>query len=97
MAQFTLTVPDELTPALMAEWLIMINAGATPATSPEEYFAAGVVETIRQRCEQYEVGPYFEGIAQPRFLQNGMPNPDYTGPDAVVVPPPPPEIEEGEL
>jgi hypothetical protein len=91
MAQFTLTISDELTPALMAEWLIMINAGATPATSPEEYFAAGVVETIRQRCEQYEVGPYFKGIAQPRFLQNGMPNPEYTGPDAIVLPP---EAEE---
>jgi hypothetical protein len=56
-----------------------------------------VVEIVRQRAEIYKVGPYFSGVAEPRFLADGMPNPAYQGADAIVLPPEPepePEVEE---
>jgi len=81
MAQFTLDIPDELLPALAAEFSIV--QGSTTATTAEEYFAASVVETVRQRAELYKVGPYFVGVVEPRFLVDGRGNPAYTGPDAI--------------
>ena len=94
MATFSLTVPDELLPALQAEFLIVSSAGATEATTAEEYFAASVVETVRQRAEIYKVGPYYTGAVEPRFLADGSPNPAYQGADAIVLPPAPePEPE----
>ena len=81
MAQFTLNIPDELLPALAAEFSIV--QGSTTATTADEYFAASVVETVRQRAELYKVGPYFVGVVEPRFLVDGRGNPAYTGPDAI--------------
>lgn len=81
MAQFTLDIPDELLPALAAEFSLV--QGSTTATTAEEYFAASVVETVRQRAELYKVGPYFVGAVEPRFLVDGRGNPAYTGPDAI--------------
>jgi hypothetical protein len=94
MATFSLTVPDELLPALQAEFLIVSAAGGTEAATAEEYFAASVVETVRQRAEIYKVGPYYTGAVEPRFLADGSPNPAYQGADAIVLPPAPePEPE----
>ena len=78
---FTISIPDELLPALAAEFSIV--QGSTSAATAEEYFAASVVETVRQRAELYEVGPYFVGAVEPRFLADGRGNPAYTGPDAI--------------
>jgi hypothetical protein len=73
MAQFSLTIPDELLPALAAEFAIVSAAGGTEATTAEEYFAASVVETVRQRAEIYKVGPYFVGPVDPQFNADGTP------------------------
>jgi hypothetical protein len=73
MAQFSLTIPDELLPALAAEFSIVSAAGATEATTAEEYFAASVVETVRQRAETYRVGPYWVGATPPQFNADGTP------------------------
>ena len=73
MAQFTLTIPDELLPALAAEFAIVSAAGSTEATTAEEYFAASVVETVRQRAEIYKVGPYYTGPVNPQFNADGTP------------------------
>jgi hypothetical protein len=89
MAQFTVDIPDELLPALAAEFLIVSSAGATDATSAEEYFVGSIVETVRQRAAIYKVGPYFTGAVEPRFLADGTPNPAYQGADAIVLPPAP--------
>jgi hypothetical protein len=91
MAQFTLTISDELLPALLAEFLIVSTGNGTTAESPDEYFVGSIIETVDQRARTYEVGPYFTGAKEPRFLADGMPNPEYTGPDAIVLPP-----EDGE-
>lgn len=81
MAQFTIDIPDQLLPALAAEFSLV--QGSTTATTPEEYFSASVVETVRQRAELYKVGPYFVGVVEPRFLADGRGNPNYTGSDKV--------------
>jgi hypothetical protein len=71
MATFSLTVPDELLPALVAEF--SLAQGNTTAATPEEYFAASVVETVRQRAEAYRVGPYYIGQTDPQFNADGTP------------------------
>jgi len=71
MTQFTLEIPDELLPALAAEFSLV--QGSTTATSPEEYFTASVVETVRQRAELYKVGPYYAGPVNPQFNADGKP------------------------
>jgi hypothetical protein len=73
MADFSLTIPDELLPALTAEFLIVSTGGGTEATSVEEYFAGSVVETVRQRAEIYKVGPYYVGPVNPQFNADGTP------------------------
>ena len=84
-------LPDELLHALLAEFLIFYTGDGTDAESPEEYFVASIINTVDQRARIYEVGPHFTGAKEPRFLADGMPNPEYTGPDAIVLPP-----EDGE-
>jgi hypothetical protein len=71
MAQFSLNIPDELLPALVAEFSLV--QGSTTAATPEEYFAASVVETVRQRAEIYRVGPYYTGQIDPQFNADGTP------------------------
>lgn len=79
MAIFSLTIPDELLPALAAEFSIVSAAGGTEATTLEEYFAGSVVETVRQRAEIYKVGPYYTGPTPPQFNADGTP---YVAPSA---------------
>lgn len=78
MAQFFLTVPDELLPALAAEFSIVSAAGGTEATTAEEYFAGSVIEIVRQRAEIYKVGPYYIGPTPPQFNADGTPYPPVT-------------------
>ena len=77
---FTISIPDELLPALVAEFSLV--QGSTTATTPEEYFTASVVETVRQRAELYKVGPYYAGPIDPQFRQDGKPF-DYVEPEPV--------------
>ena len=83
MAQFTVDIPDELLPALAVEFSIVSAGGGTTATSPEEYFATSVIETVRQRAEIYKVGPYYVGSIPPVWNADGTP---YTPPaeDTIV-------------
>jgi hypothetical protein len=85
MAQFTVEIPDDLLPAIEAEYLAVSTGGGTSAATAAEYFEASCVESVRQRAEIYEVGSYYKGAVtiEPRFLADGRGNPAYTGPDAV--------------
>ena len=85
MAQFTIDIPDELLPALVVEFGLV--QGSTTATTPEEYFSASIVETVRQRAEIYKVGPYFTGSTPPAWNADGTPY-------GVVVSEPVPAVEE---
>jgi len=69
MAQFTIDIPDNLLPAIIAEYTLVQDSVAT--TTPEEYFQESVVETVRQRAEIYKVGPYYEGPTPPQFNADG--------------------------
>jgi hypothetical protein len=83
MAQFTIEIPDQLLPALVVEFGLV--QGSTDATTPEEYFQASIVETVRQRAEAYKVGPYYLGPVDPQYNADGTP--------FGVVPEPPLEVE----
>jgi hypothetical protein len=83
MAQFTIDIPDELLPALMVEFGLV--QGSVPAATPEEYFAASIVETVRQRAEIYKVGPYYFGPIDPKYNADGT---------SYGVTPEPPLVEE---
>lgn len=74
MAKFTLIVPDEYLPGLVAEFA---SLGSSEFTTPEEYLQASAVELMRQRCAQHKVGPYWEGPIPPQFNADGTP---YTAP-----------------
>lgn len=69
MAQFILNIPDELLPAIKAEFSLV--SGSTTATTPEEYFVMSIIETLRQRAEIYKVGPYYSGPTNPYFNADG--------------------------
>jgi hypothetical protein len=71
MAQFTIEVPDELLAAVAVEFRLV--QGSTDATTPEEYFLASIVETVRQRAEAYKVGPYYIGPILPAWNADGTP------------------------
>jgi hypothetical protein len=73
MAQFTIDIPDELLPALAAEFAIVWCKAARGHDTAEEYFAGSVVETVRQRAEIYKVGPYYTGPIPPQFNADGTP------------------------
>jgi len=85
MATFTINIPDELIPAIEAEYLAVSTGGGTSASSAAEYFEASVIESVRQRADIYQVGNYHPGVVtvQPRFLADGRGNPAYTGADAL--------------
>jgi len=85
MATFTINIPDELIPAIQAEYLAVSTGGGTSANSAAEYFEASVIESVRQRADIYQVGNYHPGVVtvQPRFLADGRGNPAYTGADAL--------------
>jgi hypothetical protein len=71
MAQFLIEIPDQLLPALVVEFGLV--QGGTTATTPEEYFQASIVETVRQRAEVYKVGPYYVGPVDPQYNVDGTP------------------------
>ena len=85
MQTFTINIPDELIPAIQAEYLAVSTGGGTSASSAAEYFEASVIESVRQRADIYQVGNYHPGVVtvQPRFLADGRGNPAYTGADAL--------------
>ena len=94
MAQFTLDVPDELLPGLVAEISTLQDK-----VTPEEYFQASAVELLRQRCAVYKVGPYYVGLTPPQFNQDGTPyvapaQADETAPVEEVVTEPDPQVND---
>ena len=94
MAQFTIDIPDELLPALVVEFSLV--QGSTAATTPEEYFQDSIVETVRQRAEVYQVGPYYVGPVDPQFRADGKPF-GYVDPEPEpepVIDPDAPVVEE---
>lgn len=78
MAQFTIEINEELLPGVVAE----LSTLSHPYTL-EEYVSFSANELLRQRCEVYKVGPYYQGFIAPKFNADGSP---YVAPAADAEP-----------
>lgn len=73
MANFNFNLPEELLPGLKVEFNLLNSAGNTQFPTLKEYLQASALELLRQKCEQYSVGPYFVGTIFPKFNKDGTP------------------------
>jgi hypothetical protein len=66
MAQFTIEVPDELAPGVIATAALQ---GMEPEAVVQEYAIALATKT----CQDLKVGPYYTGPIPPQFNADGTP------------------------
>ena len=66
MAQFTIEVPDELAPGVIATANLQ---GKLPEEVVQEYAVALATQT----CQDLFVGPYYRGAIPPAFNADGTP------------------------
>jgi hypothetical protein len=66
MAEFTITIADELAPGIVATAAL---EGKTPEEVVNEYAAALATKT----CQDLKVGPYYTGPIPPQFNADGTP------------------------
>lgn len=66
---FTISVPDELIPGIVA---VAYAEGRQPADVAQSYAIAAATKA----CQDMKVGPYYEGPIPPQFNADGTP---YTG------------------
>jgi hypothetical protein len=78
MAFFTIEVPDELAPGVVATAVLQ-------GKDPEEVVQEYAIALATQTCQDMKVGPYYVGPINPQFNQDGTP---------YVAPAEEPEVEE---
>jgi hypothetical protein len=78
MAFFTIEVPDELAPGVIATAVLQ-------GKDPEEVVQEYAIALATQTCQDMKVGPYYVGPINPQFNADGTP---YTAPVEE------PEVEE---
>jgi hypothetical protein len=66
MAEFTITIADELAPGIVATAAL---EGKTPEEVVNEYAAALATKT----CQDLKVGPFYTGPIPPQFNADGTP------------------------
>jgi hypothetical protein len=66
MAEFTITIADELAPGIVATAAL---EGKTPEEVVNEYAAALATKT----CQDLKVGPFYIGPIPPQFNADGTP------------------------
>lgn len=66
MATFQITIPDELTPGIIA-------IGYAESKTPEEVVSEYSVAAATKACQDMKVGPYYEGPIPPQFNADGTP------------------------
>jgi hypothetical protein len=66
MAEFTITIADELAPGIVATATL---EGKTPEEVVNEYAAALATKT----CQDLKVGPFYIGPIPPQFNADGTP------------------------
>lgn len=69
---FTISVPDELIPGIVA---VAYAEGRQPEDVAQSYAIAAATKA----CQDMKVGPYYEGPIPPQFNADGTP---YTGEQA---------------
>jgi hypothetical protein len=66
MAFFTIEVPDELAPGVIATAVLQDK-------QPEEVVQEYAIALATQTCQDMKVGPYYTGPINPQFNQDGTP------------------------
>jgi hypothetical protein len=66
MALFTIEVPDELAPGVIATAVLQDK-------QPEEVVQEYAIALATQTCQDMKVGPYYVGPINPQFNQDGTP------------------------
>jgi hypothetical protein len=82
MAQFTIDVPDELAPGVIA-------TAALQGKDPEEVVQEYAIALATQTCQDLKVGPYYTGPIPPQFNADGTP---YVAPEPEIEE----DLEDGE-
>lgn len=63
---YTITIPDELTPGIVA-------IGYAESKTPEEVVSEYAEAAARKACQDMKVGPFYMGPIMPQFNQDGTP------------------------
>lgn len=66
MAQFTIEVPDQLAPGVIA-------TASLQGKSPEDVVQDYAIALATQTCQDLKVGPYYTGPTPPQFNADGTP------------------------
>lgn len=71
MATYSISIPDELTPGIIA--IAYAEGAAGVASSPEEVVRRYAIAAATKACQDMKVGPYYEGLIRPQFNADGTP------------------------
>jgi len=66
MASFEITIPDELTPGIIA-------TAYAEGKEPEEVVSEYATSLATKVCQDLKVGPYYTGPVNPQFNADGTP------------------------
>jgi hypothetical protein len=66
MSSFTITIPDELVPGIIA-------MAALEGKPPEDVIQGYALALANKTCQDLKVGPYYEGPIPPQFNADGTP------------------------
>jgi len=63
---YTITIPDELTPGIIA-------IGYAASKTPDEVVSSYAVAAATKACQDLKVGPFYVGPIPPEFNADGTP------------------------
>lgn len=66
MAEFLITIPDELAPGIVATAVL-------EGKDPEDVVSDYAVAVATKACQDLKVGPYYAGPITPQFNADGTP------------------------
>lgn len=73
MASFTLTIPDEFIPGVVAKMHDANRTREVPYADLDEFLTDYATSLASGACADYKVGPNFE-LPKPAWNQDGTPN-----------------------
>lgn len=75
MAQFTITVPDELAAGFVADMYASNEGRPDPFQSVEDYVQFSAIALATDRCKAHSVGPNYVGpvLVAAKYNQDGTP------------------------
>ena len=73
MADLQITIPDEFMPGLVAKMYDQNRNRETPYVDLDEFLTDYATQLASGACNDYKVGPYWEGPVLPQFNADGTP------------------------